>query len=461
MKKLFLKDVIKITQAKILQGQDNLIIEDLARRCKRVKQGTLFFDLHKNDNVSEQVQLFNLSFVIVSDNPSRFIGIFNNATIIQVKDVEAAYWKFVEYYRSLFDIPVVGVTGTCGKTTTKEMIRHILAQKMKVNSTYKSYNAQIHHLKYLLDINDETQAAVIEMGVAFPGDLKIACRYFKPQVGVITNIGIDHLNAFGSQEQYIKGKAEFIEGLDYKGTLIINVDDENIKKIDFSKFHGKLVKFGYDKSSQFRIINVKQRETGIEFVLQNEGLSYHFTVPGFGEFLAKNAVAAIAAAHAVGFEVKEAGEALGTFHNVERHFEVKEGIGGGLVIDDTWSTNPTSAVEALKVLKNLSKGKKTIAALGKMSLLGKQSVYYHNKVGKEVAKMGLDELVIIGEDAKDIGIGALTEGMPPEHVHFCADSKEVLEALYNMMNKDTITLIKTTMLASYKDVVKKVTTGVI
>ncbi len=349
------------------------------------------------------------------------------------------------------------MTGTCGKTTTKEMVRHILSQKLNVTATYKSYNAQYHHLSYLLDINDETQATVIEMGVAYPGDLITACRYFKPQVGIITNIGIDHLNAFDSQEDYIKGKAEFIEGLDYKGTLVINADDDNIKTIDFSKFKGNLVKYGFDESSQFKIIQIKQYETGLGFVLLNAGVNYNFFVPGYGDFIVKNAVAAIAAANAVGFNVKEAGEALRTFHNVERHFEVKKGINGGSVIDETWSTNPTSAAEALKVLKILSKGKKIIAVLSNMSLLGKQSAYYHAKIGKETAKMGVDELIIIGEDAQEIGLGALSGGMAPAHVHFCTNSKEVLEVLYKVMDKNSTTLIKTTMLASYKDIVDKIT----
>lgn len=457
MKKLLLKDVIKITQAKVIQGSNNMIVDDIVTRCKGIKQGTLLFDRYKRNDIFELSQPLNFSYAVITDRPSRFNEAFDNATIIEVNDVEDAYWRFVEYYRDLFNIPVIGITGTCGKTTTKEIIRHILSQKLNVTATYKSYNAQIHHLSYLLDINDETQAAVIEMGVAYPDDLKIACKFFKPQIGVITNIGIDHLNAFGSQEEYIKGKAKFIEGLGYKGTLIINADDENIKTIDFGKFRGNLIKFGFDKSSQFKITHVKQHETGLDFVLQNDGASYHFFVPGYGEFVVKNAVAAIAAAYAAGFKVKEAGEALRNFHNVERHFEIKKGINGSSVIDDTWSTNPTSAAEALKVLINLSKGKKSIAVLSKMSLLGKQSTYYHNKIGKEAAKMGVDELIIIGEDAQDIGLGALSSGMTPEHVHTCVDSKEVLVLLYKMMDKESITLIKTTMLASYKDIVDKVT----
>lgn len=457
MKKLFLKDVIEAVQGKILQGQSSLIIEDVTTRFKNLRQGTLVLDLHRKNDFFASQPPPSSSFAIITDEPSKYIETFSNAAIVKVKDIRTAYRRFVEYYRGLFDIPVIGVTGTCGKTTTKEMISHILSQKMKVKSTYKSYNAQVHHLGYLLDFDDTTEAAVIEMGVAFPGDLKSTCRYFKPQIGVITNIGVDHLNAFGAPEEYIKAKAEFIEGLDYKGTLIINADDENIKKIDFSEYQGRLVKYGFDRASQFQIVSLKQHDDGLDFTLKNNGQSFRFFVPGYGEFIVKNAAAAIASACAVGFDIKEAGEALKSFHNVERHFEVKRGINRGLIIDDTWSTNPTSAVEALKVLKSLSDGKKAIAALGKMSLLGKRSDYYHQKVGEEAAKIGVDELIVIGEEAFDIGKGALIAGMPPEHVHFCTGTEQVFKILKEAINKDSITLIKTSMLASYKDLIGKVT----
>lgn len=455
MKKLLLRDVLTNMQAKIIQGQSNFIIEDIVTKCKNIEKGRLLIDRYKKSDIPEK--LGDFSFAVITERPSKFIKAYNNAIVVQVNDVEAAYWQFVEYYRSLFNIPLIGVTGTCGKTTTKEMTRHILSQKLNVTATYKSYNAQYHHLSYLLEIDDKTQAAVIEMGVAYPDDLLVACRFFKPQVGIITNIGVDHLNAFDSQADYVKGKAKFIEGLGYKGTLVINADDDNIKTIDFRKFRGDLVKYGLDDHADFQILDIKQQETGLDFVLRYSGVNYNFFVPGYGDFLVKNATAAIAAAHAVGFKVKEAGEALRTFHNVERHFEVKKGVNGGLVIDDTWSTNPTSAAEALKVLKSLSKGKKIIAVLSKMSLLGKQSAYYHKKIGKEAAKIGVDELIVIGEEAQDIGHGALAEGMTSAHVHFCTTSEEVLKLLYKMMDKNSTTLIKTTMLASYKDIVDKVT----
>jgi UDP-N-acetylmuramoyl-tripeptide--D-alanyl-D-alanine ligase len=455
MKSLPLKTIIRQIGGKILSGADSAIINDIVIGMKNIKQNSLVFDVHCERYVRHTIYATNCPCAIVTDKPENYTESLENITIIQVSNINAACWRFISFYRNLFDIPVIGVTGTCGKTTTKEMIKHILAQKYKVNATYKSYNAQFRHINYLMEIDDSTQAAVIEMGVAARGDLKLACRYFKPQTGVITNIGIDHLNAFGSLDAYIKGKTEFLEGLDNKGTLILNADDENIKKIDLSNYNGNIIYFGMSNRSDFKISNIKQTEDGVEFTLQymNEVSSIH--LPVYGEFNAYNAAAAIAAVQNLGFEVRESADTLADFHNVERHFEIKQGLNGSTLIDDTWSTNPTSVEAALKHLKALSNGKKTIAVLGKMSLLGKQSAYHHNKIGEKVAEMGIDQLVLIGDGAKVIGFGAIQNSMDMQNVHFCKNSDETCEVLKKLLDENTIVLVKTSMMASFIDLIEK------
>ncbi len=456
MKRVPLKTIIKILNGQIEQGTDNLIIGDLVTGIKEIKQGSLLFDLPRGKENNLNLYQKNWPYAIVTDKPVNFTGLMENITIIRVTEISEAFWRFVDFYRNLFDIPVIGVTGTCGKTTTKEMIKHILAGTYKVNATYKSYNALFRNLGYLLDIDVDTQAAVYEMGVAFPGDLKISCRYFKPQVGIIINIGIDHLQGFKTLDAYIKAKAEFIEGLGYQGTLILNADDENIQKINLDQFRGNVIYFGFGNRSHFKASNITHEKGALKFILQYQGSTYHFSIPGYGDFNVYNATAAIAAAHAIGFEVAEAGARLGSFQNVERHFEFNEGINGSTIIDDTWSTNPTSMETALRLLKSLSLGKKTIAVLGKMSLLGRESARYHYKTGEKVAEIGIDQLIVIGDGADGIGFGALRKGMDQVSVHFCKESDEAYEILKKSLNKTTTALVKTSMLASYSDLLDKI-----
>lgn len=458
MKSLPLKTIIKEIRGKTLHGTDDFMIHNCTTKIKMLEQGTLLFDLDHDQYADIDIYPKNCSCAIVTDDPAKFTKIRKNITVIQVARIRRAFWRFIEFYRSLFEIPVIGVTGTCGKTSTKEMIKYILSENNKVNATYKSYNALSHNLEYLLDIDDHTQMAVYEMGVAYPGDLSVSCRFFRPQVGVITNIGIDHLQAFGTLDAYIEGKAEFLKGLNYKGTLILNADDENIKKIDLSNYKGTVVYFGFDDKADFKISDLQQLEQAWKFTLQHKHQIYNFTIPGHGKFNVYNATAAIAAAHAAGIDINDAGKRLATFQNVEKHFEFNKGIHGSTIIDDTWSTNPTSAEAALQLLKQLFPTKKTVAILGKMSLLGKHSKEYHYKTGKKVADIGISQLIALGDSAKEIGLGALHNGMNQDSVYFCKDSDETYEVLKKILDENTVVLIKTSMLASYSDLMDKIIT---
>lgn len=457
MEKLPLSKIIECTQGKLLRGREDGIIGNCVTRWTDFQPESLLFDIYHHD-MPKLIRSSDIPGAVITDQPERFMDSDQPSTVIGVTDIESAYWSFVSFYRGLCPASVIGVTGTCGKTTTKEMIRHILAQKMNVIATYKSLNAQARHFSYLMEFDRNTQAAVIEMGVAAPSDLIAAGRYFKPQVGVITNIGIDHLNAFGSQDRYINAKAEMIKALNYQGTLVVNADDENIRKIDFRSFKGRILTFGFDSHAEFRLMNVRQRVGSLECGMLFKGRAYTFRIPGYGSFLAFNAAAAIAAAYSLGIGVETSCRALESFQNVEKHFEVKKGLYGGYVIDDTWSSNPSSSLAALRMLKELAEGgEKTIAALGRMSLLGKSSGYYHAKTGEAVQKLGIDRLIVVGKDAREIGQGALEAGMNPEYVIFCSGARQAVEILKKEMTNHSITLVKTSMLASYEHLIDTVT----
>ncbi len=451
MKNLYLGDILSAVNGTLIYGTENIVVNNLVTRIRRAGDNTLVLDLYHDRPMYSNSVPENNTYAVITDRPENFNGLTGKYSLIRVEDIEKAYQDFVTYYRGLFDIPVIGVTGTCGKTTTKEMIRHILAGSCRVNATHKSFNGLHHHLGYLMQINDETQVGVYEMGVAGPGELLYTCGYFKPAIGVITNIGIDHLQAFSGIDGYIKAKAEMLKGLPEGGTIIVNADDQNIKKIDFSRFKGNIYYYGFNDKSHFKISNVKYVENGLEFTLRYGVKTVNIFVPGYGDFNVYNAAAAIAAAHSAGIGIDEARERLKTFKHIERHFEFAKGINGSTVIDDTWSTNPTSAEAALRLLKTLSSGKKTIVAIGKMCLLGSKSGEYHYKIGNRIAGLGINRLVVIGDDAYEIGYGAIKAGMKREDIFLCKDPAETLRVLKKLLDEDSILLVKTTMKASYSE----------
>ena len=167
MKNLQLSHIIaKCIHGKVIQGPSNLIIDNVAIRSQNIRNKTLYFNLNKNQTIDFKSIPKNNQLAIVTNNPGRFKNLGKNITLVKVENSYSAYWRFIDYYRSQFKIPVIGVTGTCGKTTTKEMLKHILSSKYKnIVATYKSFNYRSCNLKYLMEIDETTQAAAIEMGI--------------------------------------------------------------------------------------------------------------------------------------------------------------------------------------------------------------------------------------------------------------------------------------------------------
>lgn len=453
MKALPIQTIVRWVGGRVESGPVDLTVNHFAPRLRKVRPRSLCFNLRRLPNRPGRT---GGGWAVVTDvdfaaDPPEGV------TVIRVADVQAAYWRMVDAYRAQFDIPVIGVTGTCGKTTTKEMIRHILACDRRVIATYKSRNALHRHMGYLLRIDDRTRAAVFEMGVAAPGDMELACRYFRPRVGVITNIGVDHLGAFGGLEGYIRAKASLMDGVDPAGTLVLGADDLNIRAIDFSRFHGRIVTFGLSEGADYRVLLARQEAGRLCVTLFHDGQTTEFRVAGYGFFTALNAAAAVAAAAAVGVDWRTAAVRLAGYHPTERHFEVKRGVSGSTVIDDSWSTNPTSAGEALRLFRSLAHGRETVAVLGRMALLGRASAAYHYRLGGEAAGLRIDRLLVVGPGAEEIARGAREGGMDPARITVCPDSGAAAAALLPLLGPRTICLVKTTMLESYASLIGRIT----
>ncbi|WP_318505548.1 UDP-N-acetylmuramoyl-tripeptide--D-alanyl-D-alanine ligase [Bacillus sp. T3] len=367
--------------------------------------------------------------------------------LIETEDLDAAYWNFIEYYRGMFDIPVIGVTGTCGKTTTKEMMKQILQDDFNVKATWKSMNSMSVNLRYVTGINEDTEVAVFEMPVAYPGYLRVACRAFKPQIRILLNIGVHHLADCETPEIYMKAKGEIVEGLDREnGILILNADDENIKKVIDPQPYKNVIYVGKDQKSHYKIEKSHFGTGGMNFTFKHDDQSYHAFVPGYGEHNVYNALAAIAAVSYVGITIPTAISRLSSFKQVKSHLELNNGVYGCTVIDDTWNSAPLSMISALQVLKNVSTNKKSIALLGYMPQLGSGTHAFeqYSEMGKAAFEADIDLLVIVGEKARVIGESALKLGYPQDKLYFCETGEEVFEVIEPHLKDDTNVLLKVT-----------------
>lgn len=439
---LTLRDILKHTGGSIVQGRDNIILRNVVTKSGRIRTETLFIHYRKNKIDWKSVKLDHTNAVI-TETPAPFLKQVNkDVTIVKVSDIKQSYWAFIDYYRSLFNIPVIGITGTCGKTTTTELIKTILSPELNIQSTKNGKNGLSLNLPYLLGINEKTQAAVIEMGVSCPGDLVNTCRHFKPQIGVILNIGKYHLKYCKTADNYIRAKARLIRGMSPSGTLLLNCDDENIKKLDLSGFRGKTVYFGLDDKADFKAENIKYSSQGMDFTVKYKDGNYPCYIPGLGLHNVYNALAALAVSICVGIEIQSAIETMSKFKPIRQHLQFLPGPNGCTIIDDTWNCTPPSVESALKVLRDTAGGKKKIAVMGYMPQLGTAGFSEYDRIGESVVQTGVDFLIIIGNEAKRIGVKALERGLKTAQVRFCQDGADLYKALNPHLNNNSLILFK-------------------
>jgi UDP-N-acetylmuramoyl-tripeptide--D-alanyl-D-alanine ligase len=449
MKPIYLQEILTTIGGAVISGVPNPFFIHVQKKTDSSfwKDHTLFF--HIKEKKAVHVNSGLKSIVIITKNPQNIINNGSEVTVVKVENCKKAYWDFVQYYRNLFDIPFISITGTCGKTTTKEMLGWILHHDRKVNKTNRSQNVLALNLKYLLKVDESTDVTIIESAVASVGHLEASCRYFKPQIGVLTSIGIDHLNGFRSYSSYMREKAKIFACVGEKGTVVANGDDVNIKKIDLSWFKGRTIWYGKSQHANFRISEIKYSVDGMNFVLNHNGIMHPMFVPGYGEHNVYNAVAAIAVAYELGVSVEESRRRLKTFKHMERHIEVSRGIKESILIDDTWSTNPTSIKSAIDVLTNISKGKKKIAVLGEIKWLGNYTTKAHLNVGEMVAKHNVDILITIGKNAELIAQRAIECGLNPNNVFPCHTPKDAFLKIYKIIDENSVVLVKTSMKQSF------------
>lgn len=237
-----------------------------------------------------------------------------------------------------------------------------------MTATILSSNSRTAFLQYLLSIEDDTEVAIFETAVGSPGDISNAGNYFKPTIGIITNIGAHHLNYCKTLDGYIQAKGEMVQAIDPKGTLIINIEDVNTSKVDMTSFRGRIIKIGKDASCDFRASHIRYTQDGMQFILHHKMKSYDIFIPGFGEHQVYNALASIAAVYEMGVTIPEAAVQLQSFRQLNKHLQLFEGINDSILIDDTWSITTTSLSAALEVLNALGKSKKRWQSLARLRI---------------------------------------------------------------------------------------------
>lgn len=375
-----------------------------------------------------------------------------NGAYIKVDDTSKAMLSLSGYYRSKFDIPVIGLTGSVGKTTTKEFTHLVVSAKYNAIKTLGNLNNEIGVPQMLFQIDNSTEAAVIEMGMNHFGEISRLVNEVKPTIGLITNIGVSHIENLGSREGILKAKLELCEGLAEGAPLILNGDNDMLQTVKDE--HHKVVFYGIE-NGEFKAENIVETDNFTSFDVAYYGKKQHITIPTIGIHNVYNALAAFAVGYFLNVEPQAAADALGTYVPAGMRQKVVD-VDGITSIEDCYNASPDSMRAALKTLSNI-KGNKKIAVLGDMLELGDYAKTAHTEVGKAVAENKIDYLLAYGNDAKFYVDGAKQSGV--QNAFLFDDKEKLSEMLLNIATKGDAILFKGSRGMKLEDVINTVYKG--
>jgi UDP-N-acetylmuramoyl-tripeptide--D-alanyl-D-alanine ligase len=351
-----------------------------------------------------------------------------------------ALQKIARYWRQQQDIRVIGITGSVGKSTTKELVATVLEQRFSTLKNAGNLNNEIGLPLTLLRLSPGHRRAVLEMGLYVPGEIALLCDLAQPQVGVITNVGTVHAERAGSQEAIAQGKAELIEALPPApdGVAILNYDDLWVREMA-EKTQARVFYYGLDPQADLWADQVEGLGLdGIRFRLHYRNEVLHLRVPLIGRHSVHTALRAAAVGLIEGLSWQEIIGGLRSGHTQLRLVAVRTSS-GALLLDDTYNASPQSTLAALNLLAEMN-GRK-IAVLGDMLELGPYEYNGHWKVGIRAASVA-DVLITIGERSRTIAAAARQAGFAAQHMEECDDAEQAIAHLRQILQGDDIVLIK-------------------
>ncbi len=436
-------EIIEKSGGRLLQGEPDQFISGCAIDSREVCSGNLFipFAGERTDGhlyiarAAEQgaaAAFHELGKPQDPKIPPDFLLIGVESTLGALQQLAAAYRKY-------FDLPVVGITGSSGKTTTKDFTAGVLSVKYNVLKTTGNLNNEIGLPLTILQLTEDHQVAVLEMGMSAAGEIKTLCEIANPTIGVITNIGEAHVELLGSIEAIARAKGELLDYLGSGGVAVLNGDDPRLLDLG-ERFPGKAYYYGFNQGDIKGLQLSHRGEKSFSRVRFPNNTEGWIESPLPGRESVSNALAALTVGYLLELNLPQMHQGLKASEFSAGRFQVLHTEDGMTLIDDTYNANPSSVRAALKVLADTDKLQK-VAVLGDMLELGDAAKEAHLSVGRFVAECGINCLVAVGELSRDMVEGAKSAGITA--VYSCPDHDQALDALKKLgLNGDWAILVK-------------------
>lgn len=438
MKHFMPKELATIANGTIITWNNNLSVSVFSEQPEEPIENCLYFLFDGFDDEDEFIKKlikYKVPGVIVKNdtmNETFNISKWEKSSIgiIAVESLTESYIALAKKYRLNFKIPFIEVTGSSGKTTTKEMIGSVLNEKMPTLVGFNNYNAPSGVAYNVFNIRDYHKAAVLEVGMKAAGIIQYSSSIIKPNIGIITSIHRSHFVSLGSIDNIITAKAELLESIDENGILIVNGEDENCKKLPLKKCKGEVLTFGFSNKCDIWASNISYENLKTRFTANTNALNFSCTINTFGKYNIANALASILVGLKLGLTPKEIRNGLANFEPLKGRLTISNGIKNTILINDNFNANPDSTRLLLEEIPNIRNNRPVILVIGDMERPDDEIKDYakevHFNIGTLISKLNIDYTIAIGKWAKEYVNGAISGGISPKKIeHFsCVEDAE-------------------------------------
>lgn len=450
---LTLKEIIDVTNGNLVYGNENEECISFERDTRAIKDGDIFIGF-KGETVDGGIRYKEAlengaKGCIINKCANENLEKIENKFILEVEDTILATQQIAKLKRKKYNIPVVAITGSVGKTSTKDIIASVVSEKYDVLKTQGNMNNHIGLPMTILGLRNHT-AMVVEMGMNHFGEISTLTKIAKPTIAVITNVGTAHIGNLGSRENILKAKLEILEGLSKDGTVVINNDNDLLHKWYLeNKDNYNIVTYGIENDSMEKAQDINYLESSSKYNLKNEGV---IEVPVGGEAFVYNSLAAISVGKALGIGMDKIKQGILKFELTKMRLDVQKSSKGYTIINDCYNANYDSMKSALQYL-NRTPGNRKIAVLGDMLELGDFSKKLHEGVGNAVIENKVDILITVGKEAKNIAKIAIENNV---ETHEYTDNNSAISKLKEILEPEDAVLVKASNSMNFKEIVSAI-----
>ena len=461
MKLLTIQDIVNCTQGTLINGNKDMNCKGFSKDTRTIKEEDMYIGIkgeHFDGNLFWKEALNNGAMgVIVQDIAFTEADLkkYQDKIIIKVKDTLQALYKIASYKRNLYSIPVVAITGSVGKTSTKDIVANVVLQKYKTVKTIGNNNNNIGLPFTILNAPEDIETMVLEMGMNHFGEIHLLSEIAKPTICIITNIGTSHIGNLGSRENILKAKLEILDGAENPYIIVNNDNDLLHKWYEENKHKHNIKTYGMENKSDIYAQDIQLEEQSSQYTICIENQKEKIQVPVGGAHFILNSLCAILTGKILNIPLKEIKRGIETFQLTKNRMEVIEIDKGIKIINDAYNSSVESVKASLKYMSQM-KANRRIAVLGDILETGSFAKEIHETVGKIVCENKIDILICSGENAKYIVKSAKENTFNEKNIYYFENKNEIVRLLKEIELPGDVILVKASNGMRFFDIVEEI-----